>query len=254
MGADELYGKQKHWNYGSTFDGLNKNATGGNNLGPTADFIFPQDKRLVSVVYGSSDGTSSLRSNRSLSGTVAGSATAQLLTGTSATISGQQKYWIYGQTQMTLPMQKNSFGTEKYWGYGSTDGSLFAAFLTGVIYGSSDGTSNPRVSRNLSGTSAGSATVSLTRNIPITVSVVPTKKYVYGRSFDALSKNTTTIGGQKYWTYGSPQDFVFPLSPAAKKQTYIHNVRSGPPRKRQTSGRDPGIRVISPYYEAGKKQ
>lgn len=252
MGANEQYGQQKHWNYGSPFDGLNKQNTGGNNLGPTADFIFPQDKQLTSIAYGSSDGASSIQSKRLLSGTTSGSSSAQLMTGTAATLPGMQKYWVYGQTQMSLP--KNNFGTEKYWGYGMTDASLFPASLSGVVYGSSDGASSPRVTRNLAGTAAGSATAALTRSIPITVSVVPTKRWVYGRSFDGLSKNTTEIGGQKYWTYGGPQDFIFPLSPAAKKQTYLHGVRSGPARKRQTFGHSPGIKIISPHYEAGNKQ
>lgn len=251
MGASELYGQQKHWAYGDTYDGLNKQNTGGNNLGPTADFIFPQDKALAAVCYGSSDGSSSLKSNRALSGTCAGSSSASLATGTAATVPGQQKYWIYGQTLLGLP--KNNFGSEKYWVDGMTDGAVFAPSLSGVVYGSSDGSSTLHAQCHLSGTVAGSATASLTRIIPITVNVISPKHSLYGLTFMGLHKNDASLGGQNYWIAGMPETYIFPVSVAPRKANFVHTVRSGIARKRSHGG-NPGVKVISPYYQASPKQ
>ena len=252
MGASEQYGQQKHWLYGDTFDGLNKQDTGGNNLGPTADFIFPQDKALAGICYGGSDGSSSLKSNRALSGTSSGSSSAQISNGTAATPPGGQKYWLYGETMYGLP--KNDFGSEKYWVSGLTDGSLFAPSLSGVVYGASDGSSTLHAQCHLSGTIAGSATASLTRIIPIDVNVVSPKHNLYGLTFMGLNLNAASLGGQKYWINGMPETYIFPTSVAAKKPNFVHSVRSGIPRKRSHTTGNPGVKVISPYYQAAPKQ
>lgn len=243
MSVTPQYGKQKHWFFGSTFDGMNKNPTGGENLGPKADFIFPQNKSLSGASYGSSTTTTTLKVARSLSGSSSGaSVVTQTFRGNASPIYGTQKYWLFGNTDIGL--NKNDIGGEKFWRAGSTLGDLFPKSFSAMVFGRSLVTGTLNVARGMVGSATGSATVKGVRIMGGSADPDGRQKHwIFGQTFLGLNKNAASVGGQKYWGVSGVFSSLFPLSPFKRTSRVVVHA-PGLHSKRSESNAPTSVKVV----------